>query len=169
MKSIFVLILLCFCLGGCSDQSGSSSSTKPAQFVEEHVKKADTAVDTLSKSLSEHEEKPEAIPSEFTADNAVALIFELPEVKVWSDYIDQKSQGKVHAAILNTSTEPQYLDGKQYWSVDFFESQETHMHRWESFWVRIDGEEILVDDLADGPISLQEWRDQKKPLERIKS
>jgi hypothetical protein len=149
-------------LGGCSDQPETISGIKPKQSIAEPS-------GTPKPALTEELITPEAIPSELSADKAETLIFELPEIKAWSNYIEQKTQGKVHAAIMVSSKEPQELDGKQYWSVDFYESQQTHVHRWESFLVRIDGKEILVDDLADGPIGLQEWRDQKKPLDRIKS
>ena len=169
MKILFILIPVCFYLGGCSEQSETTSSTKSERPATELVEKPEAMVAVASENPVAPPKKPEAIPTELTVDNAVALILELPEIKAWSNYIDQKSRGKVHAALLTPAKEPQDIDGKRYWPVDFFESQDTHMHRWESFWVRIDGKEILVDDLADGPISLQEWRDQKNPLERIKS
>ncbi|ATG91894.1 hypothetical protein [Methylomonas koyamae] len=169
MNIRFILFPLCLYLGGCSEQSETSSSTKSTPPVVERVEKLEEVTVAVSESPTEPLKQSKAISSALTSDAAVAKIYELPEIKAWSYYIEQKSQGKVHGAILTSSKEPKDLDGKQYWPVDFFESQETHMHRWESFWVRIDGEEIMVDDLADGPISLQEWRDQKKPLERIKS
>jgi hypothetical protein len=137
LKILFILIPLCFCLGGCSEQSETTSSNKSERPAVELVEKPEAVVAVVPENPVEPPKKSEAIPTELAVDNAEALIFELPEIKAWSDYIDQKSQGKVHAAILTTAKEPQDIDGKQYWPVDFFESQDTHMHRWESFWVRI--------------------------------
>lgn len=108
-----------------------------------------------------------AIPATLTKEQAVAIISELPEIKAWSDYIERTSEGKVHGMIMEPAAELTTLDGKQYWSVDFYENQPAQSHRWESFLVGLDHKDILVDDLEDGFISLQTWRDTKKPMARI--
>jgi hypothetical protein len=106
-------------------------------------------------------------PVAITKDQAVSIIFELPEIKAWSSYIERTTEGKVHGLIMTPSEESVTIGGKQYWSVDFYESQPTHINRWESFLVSHLGKEILVDDIMDGAITLQEWRNSKKPMERI--
>ncbi|TAN68547.1 MAG: hypothetical protein EPN17_08825 [Methylobacter sp.] len=107
------------------------------------------------------------IPATITKEQAAAIISELPEIIAWSSYIERITQGKVHGMIMDTSEEPTSIDGKQYWPVDFYESQPPQIHRWESFLVSLDSKDILVDDIADGAISLQEWRDHKKPMAQI--
>lgn len=110
-----------------------------------------------------------AIPTTITKEQATAIIFELPEIKAWSIDIERTSEGKVHGMIMDPPTELTNIDGKQYWSVDFYESDSTHLHRRESFLVSLDSKDILVNDIADGPISLQEWRNNKKPMEQVQN
>lgn len=69
--------------------------------------------------------------------------------------------------IMNPPAESTTIAGKQYWPVDFYESDSTHIHRREAFLVSLDSKDILVNDIEDGPISLQEWRNNKKPMERV--
>ncbi len=39
----------------------------------------------------------------------------------------------------------------------------------ETFLVRVDGKEILVEDLLGGdPITLNQWRKREKPMDRVK-
>jgi hypothetical protein len=123
---------------------------------------------TVSASTTTANVKAVAAPASTTKEQAVALIFELPEIKAWSRYIESTTGGKVHASIMVLPEEPRNIDGKQYWSVNFYENQTTHMSRWESFLVSLDSKEIMVDDIADDVISLQEWRTKKKPMERIR-
>ncbi len=109
-------------------------------------------------------EQPVAIPSTITKEQAAAIISDLPEIKAWSNDIERTSEGKVHGMIMNPSTELTTIAGKQYWPVDFYESAPTHIHRRESFLVSLDSKDILVNDIEDGPISLQKWRNNKKPM-----
>lgn len=148
MKITFALAVLLIVIIGCSENS-DTKSTAPSSKTISNV----GAV---------------AIPASTTKEQAVSMIFELPEIKAWSSYIEHTTKGKVHASIIIFPEEPEILDGKQYWSVNFYENQPTHIHRWESFLVSLDNGEILVDDIADDVISLQAWRDQKKPMERIR-
>ncbi|HEX3532555.1 MAG TPA: hypothetical protein VH988_36315 [Thermoanaerobaculia bacterium] len=67
--------------------------------------------------------------------------------------------------------EPETIEGKRlrYWSVGFYEFQPDHSHRWDTFLVRVDGKEILVEDLLGGdPMTLKEWRRKEKPMDRAK-
>jgi hypothetical protein len=103
-----------------------------------------------------------------TADEAVAIVSELPEAKAWSKYLNDSTGGKVQAAMTVEPEHPETIEGKQYWSVNYYENQPTHFHRWQTFMVRLDGKEILVDDVTTGEYrSLEEWREKEKPMERV--
>ena len=97
------------------------------------------------------------------------MIWELPEVKALAKYIEEKTAGKVRAALMVEPNTPENLAGNKYWAIGFYENQPTHVHRWQTFLVRLDGKEILVDDLITGDYwNLQKWREKEKPLERVR-
>lgn len=120
-----------------------------------------------TKPTSTPSEQTVALPVPLNKEQAMAIIAELPEIKAWSDYIERTSDGKAHGMIMEPPAEVTLLDGKQYWSVGFYENQPAQSHRWESFLVGLDHKDIWVDDIEEGFISLQTWRDTKKPMARI--
>lgn len=145
MKIVFALTVLLFASVGCTEKV---ETTTPDQKVASNEHK-------VSVSLTEVQ--------------AVEIISELPETKAWANYIERKTEGKVHAAIMTLAEGLKMVDGKQYWPVNFYESQSTHLHLWESFLVNIESKEVLVEDFTGGDaMSLQEWRENNKPMERIK-
>jgi hypothetical protein len=104
-----------------------------------------------------------------TSDAAVNAVARLPEVKAWGKFILESTGGKVHGALMVMPEEPVVEEGKRYWSVEYLEDQPDHMHRWQTFLIRLDGKEILVDDPVSGDyVSLAEWRATQKPMERIR-
>lgn len=120
---------------------------------------------TPGSPLSSNERSIPAAP--ITKERAAAVIAELPEIKAWSDYIERSTEGKAHGAIMVSSEDPVVWEGKQYWPVNFYDNQPTHFDRWESFLVGLNAQDIVVDDLEAGMISLRQWRDSKKPMQRI--
>ncbi len=61
-------------------------------------------------------------------------------------------------------------NGKLYWPVGFLEDTGPLLHRWESFLVRSDGREIIVEnnvDPAAGDWTLEQWRKERNPLALI--
>ena len=111
---------------------------------------------------------PAPASASITQDQAVAIIWRLPEIKAWAKYIEKKTDGKVRAALMVDPQIPETIAEKKYWSVGFYENQPTHMHRWQSFLVRVDGNEILVDDAVTGDyLDLERWREKEKPMERV--
>jgi hypothetical protein len=65
--------------------------------------------------------------------------------------------------------QPEAREGKYYWSVNYYENHPTHFHRWQTFMVRLDGKEILVDDVTTGEYrSLDDWRRKEKPMDRVR-
>jgi hypothetical protein len=94
-----------------------------------------------------------------TRDQAIAQLMALPEVKAWSEQIEKASHGKAHGAVLEYDSTPQVVDGKPYYQLSFVENHPDHVHRRESFLVAKNGDDILIEDDANGTVeSLSEWR-----------
>ncbi len=99
-----------------------------------------------------------AIP-ERTRDQAMAQVLDLPEVKAWSEQIEQASKGKVHGAVIEDDPAPRIIDGKSYYQLSFVENRRQDVHRRASFLVAKQGDDILVESLEDDSVqSLGEWR-----------
>lgn len=123
--------------------------------------------------IKNHNKKPTStLPSptsqSLTKEQAITVIIKLPESKAWSEYIERKSKNKAHSSLMVTQEQPIVINKKQYWSVNFYENNAEHMHKWESFLVSLDGKTILIDDANDGLISLEKWRNNKRPMARIR-
>lgn len=106
-----------------------------------------------------------AVP-ERTRDQAMAQLLALPEVKAWSEQIEQKSKGKVHGAVIEDDPAPRVIDGKAYYQLSFVEDRKRDVHRRASFLVAHQGDDILVESLEDDSVqSLSEWRRNIRPVE----
>ena len=105
--------------------------------------------------------------STITRKQAIDMIAELPEIGAWREYVNQKTAGKVRTTLSVNPETPTTYAGQEYWSVSFYENQPTHRSRWQSFLVRLDGQEILVDDLDGKYRNLENWRQQDKPMARV--
>jgi hypothetical protein len=102
-------------------------------------------------------------------EQAIERIANLPEVVAWRQYIAKQSGEKVKSSLMPQADHPVTIAGKQYWEISFNESQPTHNHRWQTFWVRGDGAEILVNDVNGGDyLDLEAWRSRAKPMDRIR-
>ena len=100
-------------------------------------------------------------------EQAVAALMALPELKAWADRIEQASKGQAHGALMEYDAQLRPLKGKQYYQLSFVENSKDAAQRWESFLVAQSDGEILVDDDVSGePITLEQWRKEKKPLQR---
>lgn len=102
-------------------------------------------------------------------EKAVSLIEDLPEVKAWMQSMKQ-SKETVRATYFfeKDATE---IKGRHYLQVNFYEKHPSYLHRWETFFVRVDGQEILIENNLDpdeGPLSLEQWRATNKSLTNIK-
>jgi hypothetical protein len=102
-----------------------------------------------------------------TREQAIAQVAELPEIDAWQAYVNQRTAGKVLTSLIVNPETPKTYAGQEYWSVSFYERQATHDSRWQTFLVRVDGQEILVDDLEGNYRSLENWRQQDKPMARV--
>ena len=98
---------------------------------------------------------------------AMAALMALPELKAWSAHIEKASAGASHGALIEYGPTPKAIAGKRYWQLSYVENTPDAAHRWESFLVGEDTPEILVEDTeTDQPISLAQWRKDKRPLTR---
>ncbi len=102
-----------------------------------------------------------------TREQAIAVINELPEIAAWHAYVKAQTAGEVGTVVTVNDKTPETFVDQEYWSVSFYENQPQHRHRWQSFLVRLDGQEILVDSPDGQYRSLDTWRREDKPMERV--
>jgi len=94
-----------------------------------------------------------------TREQAIAELMALPELKAWSEQIEQGSHGKVHGAVIEDDPTPRVIDGKAYYQLSFVENRKQNVHRRASFLVAKNGDDILVEDAETDTLqSLSEWR-----------
>ncbi len=87
---------------------------------------------------------------------ALAIVTGLPEFQRSADYLSQHAGIKlVHVPSMDQQTP---IHGKCYWSVTIYTAEITHLHRWNTFYVSMDGKRILVMDAEGNPISLRKLR-----------
>ena len=116
-------------------------------------------------------EAPAAAASDATAsrtrEKAMSALMALPELKAWSSQLEKASGGKVRGALIEYDSAPRVINGKRYWQFSFVENGSDAAHPWESFLVAYQGDEILVEDFGtDTPLTLEQWRKEKRPMER---
>ncbi len=100
-------------------------------------------------------------------DQAGTALMALPELRAWSAFIEKNSGGAARGALIEYEEAPRLVNGKRYWQFSFVENSAEAAHRWESFLVATNGDEILVEDEAgDEPLSLERWRREKQPMQR---
>ena len=114
---------------------------------------------------------PSAVaPISRNKEQATLALLALPELKAWSQHITQNSGGKAHGALVEYDPTPRVVKGRSYWQLNFVENSAEAAQPWESFLVSTSSDEILVEDLAtDQLISLERWRREKHPLQRVSS
>ena len=100
-------------------------------------------------------------------EQAVAALMALPELKAWADRIETESKGQARGALMEYDAQLRTIKGKNYYQLSFVENSRDAAQRWESFLVAQSDGEILVDDDVSGePMTLEQWRKEKKPLLR---
>jgi hypothetical protein len=110
---------------------------------------------------------PAAAPAARTKEQAMAALMSLPELQAWSAELEKSSGGKVRGALIEYDPKPKLIRGKNYWQFSFIENGSEAAHRWDSFLVAGEGNEILVEDFtADTTLTLEQWRKEKRPMER---
>jgi tetratricopeptide (TPR) repeat protein len=121
---------------------------------------------TPTSSVKAPSNQQQKATKQVTSAQAVSMIAKLPEIIAWQQYIKDQSAGKTRAVLRVTSQTLQKVNGKDYWSISFYESQNTQDHRWQSFLVRSDGKEILADDINGNYLDLPTWRQKTNPMNR---
>lgn len=112
--------------------------------------------------------KAPATQTAVSRETARAAVVALPELRQWSAFIERRSGGKSHGAVMASGDTPRMVDGKAYWAADFVENGPDAVHRWETFLVDGATGAIYVDDVVEGRmLTLAQWREQR-PLDRIK-
>ena len=89
---------------------------------------------------------------------AKVIVYSVPEVKAWRKLVYAVGR----KVITIPSMDHQILiNGKCYWSVNLFEDTPDHAIRFNGFYVQINSNNVLVDDVMSGnPITLKQWRAQ---------
>lgn len=107
------------------------------------------------------------VPTVLSREQAIDRLMALPELKAWSALIEKHSGGKVHGALIEYDPEPRAINGKDFYQFSFIENAPDAARRWENFLVSTtDGEILVEDELTDERMSLDKWRDEKKPMAR---
>ena len=102
-----------------------------------------------------------------TRQQAMDALMALPELRAWSSQLEKASAGKVRGALIEYDSAARVIKGKNYWQFSFVENGSDAAHPWESFLVSKQDNEILVEDFGtDTPLTLEQWRKQKRPMER---
>ena len=102
-----------------------------------------------------------------TREQAMTALMALPELQAWSSQLEKASSGKVRGALIEYDSAPRVIKGKNYWQFSFVENGSDAAHPWESFLVSKQDNEILVEDFGtDTPLTLEQWRKEKRPMER---
>lgn len=112
-----------------------------------------------------------AAPAPFTGARTKAQAMEalmaLPELKAWSAHVEKSSGGVSHGALIEYGPTPKAIGEKRYWQLSYVENTPDAAHRWESFLVGENTAEILVEDMEGSqPITLEQWRRDRKPMAR---
>jgi len=151
---IFLLIVMIAIASGVGVYFAISDESPPAPAVVEVPVAAAPVV-------------PQRLASPRTKDDAMIALLELPELKAWNAYLEKSSGGTVRGALIEYGPTPKSINGKSYWQISYVENSPEAAQRWESFLVSETDTEILVeDDESDVPLTLEQWRLEKKPMER---
>jgi hypothetical protein len=122
-------------------------------------------------SCSEYQSETPAIPASISSgiskSEAIDIIAGLPETNAWAMSIRESTIGEVRGVLMANDRQPVTIGDNHYWDISFYESNPERIIRIESFLVRYDGAEILINDVVElRYISLEEWRSTYKPLDR---
>jgi len=87
---------------------------------------------------------------------AIDRIRALPEFKAWASHV--AGQPGVKAVTFPAMDRQHLIGGRCYWSVSAYSDEVTHLHRWNTFYLSLDGKQTMVMDMEGAPISLDKWR-----------
>ncbi|MCG2583755.1 hypothetical protein [Massilia sp. TS11] len=108
-----------------------------------------------------------ALAARPTRAQAIAAVSALPELKAWADRIEKESGGRLHGAVIEFDPKPTSIDGRSYYQLSFAENGPDAARRLEDFLVDVEDGSILVMDFAtEKPLTLAQWRKERKPGEQ---
>ena len=91
---------------------------------------------------------------------AATRVTNLAEYKSWHKHA-AATQG-VKAGFGAHVDKQTLLRGRCFWEVTAYEDHPTHMVRWRTFLVAVEGKSILVEDTSGGdPMTLAQWRSNR--------
>ena len=98
-----------------------------------------------------------------SAKQALGKVRELPEVRKEATRIKSESRGESEIVLeVDEMSARDGTPGDDYWNVIVYRSHDFGLGRWNTFLVgRKDGE-ILVDQEAGAPVTLQQWRSTRR-------
>lgn len=154
---IFCVTTILFWQGGKTNTLNNSKETSiagntikgssPAGSEEVNIDKQENDIDEAFKEVTEY------------------LILNVPEINEFEKEINELSNGEVTLMIRIDRVPGQQSDSKykDYYLIYVGENHDTYGVRWNSFYVRKDLKEILVDNVVTGEvISIEEWRKMKR-------
>jgi hypothetical protein len=89
-------------------------------------------------------------------DRATRVVLQLPEVKTWA---------KSHSfpvAFMPVVDKQKPIARRCFWSVTVYASRPERMDLWHSFFVEVGGTKVMVMNLEGEPISLAQWRKERR-------
>ncbi|HEV7817303.1 MAG TPA: hypothetical protein VGP06_19655 [Janthinobacterium sp.] len=121
--------------------------------------------------LAQADTSATAVPAAKAArskEQASLALLALPELTSWSAQLEKNSGGKWHGALIEDDPAPRIVNGKTYYQFSFVEDGADSVHRLESFLAAANSDDILVeDDSSDELLSLERWRKEKHPMQRV--
>lgn len=162
MKTIGVGLLILALVLGMSACSGEKSSRDNAQISSSGPE--DTAKTDAEASKGKDEVSSQ---DQLDQDERVLMYLEqtVPEVREFRQNIESYNQGsntKYHFIMrIDTVPDPQSAETltRDFYYIYVGSDMGTHTSRWNSFYVKKDLSEILVENLAGGrPQTVEEWR-----------
>ncbi len=155
LRFTFLYIILYMVLTSCS------------QLRVDDISLAHTESNTnSSESTSTQEAKIQVSSTENNEDKVISYLYDaIPEIKEFESQISKASKGQVGLSMRidnvpgDSSDEP----FSRYYIVYVGENHPDHTVRWNSFYIREDLNEILIEDIVTGEvISLGQWRELYK-------
>jgi len=96
-------------------------------------------------------------------EQAVEKLMALPELKLWADAVEKRSEGLRHGALIETDSKPRDVNGKPYYQLTFVENGDDMAQAMASFLVsHVDGEILVEDDISGDLLPLEQWRKSLK-------
>jgi hypothetical protein len=95
---------------------------------------------------------------------ATRIVQQLPEFKEWQRYVAEHPPSKIILGV-ESFVKSVPIEGRCFVSVSIYSDEETHLHRWNTFYVSLQSRRILVQDLEGEAVSLRAWRRSNRSID----